>query len=135
VNVFVDTSGIVALLWARDTHHRDAAATWKALVAKRARFVTTDLILAEAVALTRARAGYELSVQARDRLTGPPFDLVYADEDLVREAFRLYRKYSDHELSLCDCVSFAVMRARRMTHAFAYDSDFEAVGFVRCAEG
>ena len=47
------------------------------------------------------------------------------------EAWRLYRRYRDHVLSLCDCASFAVMRRRRIQTAFAYDDDFDAVGFSR----
>lgn len=131
MKVLVDTSAIVALLSAADAHHEEAAAAWKGLIERRARLLTTDLVLAEAVIVVRARAGFELSVQAGERLLRDPFELVWVDRSLLDEAWRLYRRYSDHLLSLCDCVSFALMRRQGISMAFAYDADFEALGFAR----
>ena len=127
--LFVDTSAVVALLSAADEHHAEAVAVWKGIVAEGARLVTTDLVLAEAVVVVRARAGFDLSVRAGERLLADPFEIVWVDRALLDAAWRLYRRYRDHDLSLCDCVSFAVMRRRKIDAAFAYDRDFEAVGF------
>lgn len=135
MTVFVDTSAVVALLSAHDGRHAEAVAVWKDLLERRARLVTTDLVLAEAVVVLRVRAGFELSVQAGERLLADPFEVVWADRPLMDEAWRLYRKYRDHELSLCDCVSFAVMRRHRIETAFAFDDDFDAVGFSRLRAG
>ena len=129
MTVFVDTSAIVALLSAADDHHAVATATWRRLVRERARIATTDLVLAEAVIVARVRAGFDLSVQVGERLLAEPFEIIWNDPKLLDEAWKLYRRYRDHILSLCDCVSFAVMRRRRIEMAFAYDQDFEAVGF------
>ena len=131
MSFFVDTSAMVALLSAGDAHHVEAVSVWKRLVEERARLVTTDLVIAETVGVVRARAGFETSVQAGERLLADPFETVWADRALFDDAWRLYRRYRDHRLSLCDCVSFAVMRRRRIHIAFAYDDDFEAVGFAR----
>jgi predicted nucleic acid-binding protein len=129
VTVFVDTSAIVALLSATDDHHTEAVEAWRGLVRQRARLVTTDLVLAEAVVVARVRAGFDASVQVGERLLAEPFEIVWSDRALVDEAWKLYRRYRDHVLSLCDCVSFAVMRRGRIQTAFAYDDDFDAVGF------
>lgn len=131
MTVFVDTSAIVALIWARDANHAEAVDTWKGMLAGGFRLCTTDLVLAETVVVARSRAGYDLSVRAGERLLVPPFELVWADRPLFDEAWTLYRRYREHTLSLCDCVSFALMRRRRMKLAFAFDDDFERVGFIR----
>lgn len=131
MRVFVDTSGIVALLSRSDARHAEAVGAWRRLVAAHARLVTTDLVLAEAVIVARSRAGFAVSVHAGERLLADPFEMVWVDRPLMDEAWRLYRRYQDHVLSLCDCVSFAVMRRHRIATAFAYDDDFEALGFSR----
>ena len=131
MTVFVDTSAIVALLSATDAHHEPAVGAWKGLLRERARVVTTDLVIAEAVVVARARAGFDVSVQVGERILADPFEIVWIDRPLLDEAWRLYRRYRDHVLSLCDCASFAVMRRRRIQTAFAYDDDFDAVGFSR----
>lgn len=129
MTVFVDTSAIVALLSATDDHHAVAVDAWKGLLQEHARLVTTDLVLAEAVIVARVRAGFDLSVQVGERILADPFEMVWIDRTLLDEAWKLYRRYRDHVLSLCDCVSFAVMRRRQIQTAFAFDDDFDAVGF------
>ena len=132
MTVFIDTSAIHdLLLWARDANHAAAVATWQALLDSGARPLTTDLVLAETVVLTRVRAGFDLSVKAGERLRAPPFEMVWADRAIVDEAWRIYKSYRDHELSLCDCVSFAVMKRRKIDAAFEFDRDFAALGFRR----
>lgn len=128
--VFVDTSAIVALMSAADARHAGAVAQWHRLATERARLVTTDLVLAETVVTARARAGFDVSVRAGERLMADPFEMVWVDRAMMDEAWRLYRRYRDQDLSLCDCVSFATMHRRRITLAFAYDDDFAAVGFA-----
>lgn len=129
MRVFVDTSGVLALIWPKDRRHADAVAAWGRLRAREAQLITTDWVIAEAVTLARARASFDLSALMAERLLSPAFELEWVDRRLLTEALDLYRKYRDHVLSLCDCVSFAVMKRRKLTTAFAYDEDFRRVGF------
>jgi len=131
VTVFVDTSAIVALLSRADANHGDAVVVWKALLAQGARLLTTDLVMAETVVVVRARAGFPVSVQAGEQLLRPPFEIAWVDRPLLEDGWSLYRRYRDRVLSLCDCVSFALMKRRRVETAFTCDRDFEAVGFSR----
>lgn len=57
-----------------------------------------------------------------------------------RDAFNIYQrlvttdlvlaKYADHDLSLTDAVSFAVMQDLRLTEAFGFDRHFTVAGFL-----
>lgn len=129
MKVFVDTSAIVALLWASDSNHLAAKTAWKKLLARRAAFVTTDLVVAESVALARSRAGFDIAREVWTSLMSEAFDVVWMDEELLADAKRIFEKYADHELSLCDCASAATMRRRKIRLAFAFDRDFETLGF------
>ena len=129
MRVFVDTSAIVALLWASDSNHSIAKEIWKQLLSRRARLVTTELVLAESVALARSRAGFEIAREVWTSLTSEAFVLEWANEETLADAKRVFEKYSDHELSLCDCVSAATMKKSRIRTAFAFDRDFEILGF------
>lgn len=128
--ILVDTSGLVALFDARDANHEDAKAAWTRVRESREPRVLTDLVIAETVTVLRRHVGFAEALRAGERLySGTVAEIVFADEDLHSRGWELFRKFHDHELSVADCVSFALMRERRITRAFTFDSDFEAVGF------
>lgn len=62
-------------------------------------------------------------------LMSEAFEVIWMDEDLLADAKRIFEKYADHELSLRDCASAATIRARKIRLAFAFDRDFETLGF------
>ena len=62
---------------------------------------------------------------ARDRR------IVWVDEDVTSAAVhRWLRRYRDRTLSLTDAVSFEVMQREGLREAFAFDEDFQRVGFT-----
>ncbi len=42
----------------------------------------------------------------------------------VREAWQIFRKYSDKGWSFTDCTSHAVMKRLRISHIFSFDKHF-----------
>jgi len=60
-----------------------------------------------------------------------PSVIVWVDEDVTNAAVdRWLRRYRDRILSLTDAVSFEVMQREGLQDAFAFDEDFERVGFT-----
>ena len=53
------------------------------------------------------------------------------DPSIEKDAWTLLRRFGDQAFSFVDGTSFALMKKRRMTHAFALDRHFGATGFVR----
>jgi predicted nucleic acid-binding protein len=130
-SVFVDTSGWLAAVSSRERHHAEAGAAYDELVGRRARLVTTNLVLAEMHILT---------VRAQDAAAGCALlDAIYADplytivtvtRELESDATdRWLRPYRDHRFSLADAVSFEVMRRERIEEALALDHHFEVAGY------
>ena len=56
--------------------------------------------------------------------------IVWITEDLHDQARTAFLRESRRGLSLVDCLSFSVMRAERIRHAFAFDPDFDEQGFL-----
>jgi len=54
---------------------------------------------------------------------------IYSDHALESEAESILRRYDDQDFSLADAVSFAVMRVRGISQAFAFDRHFLVVGY------
>jgi predicted nucleic acid-binding protein len=57
--------------------------------------------------------------------------IVTVDDELVSAAVaRWIRGYADQSFSLCDAISFEVMRRERITQALTYDRHFSVAGFT-----
>lgn len=122
----------MALIHARDQRHAHARRTWAALLRARREVVTTSLVLAESHGLIAKRLGVEAGLVFLDAFATPrDRRIVWAEEELATAAVeRWLRRYRDRLLSLTDAVSFEVMRREGLRDAFAYDQDFERVGFT-----
>lgn len=131
--VFLDTAGWFAALSPKDQHHGPASAYYRAaLGAGDARFVTTNLVVAEMHVLLTRRAGAEVGIAFLDHLyMDPAHDVVFVTREIEREASdRWLRPFADHPFSLTDAVSFEVMRAEGLKTAFTFDQHFAVAGYA-----
>ncbi|MCC5663257.1 hypothetical protein LC653_04750 [Nostoc sp. CHAB 5784] len=64
-------------------------------------------------------------------LENPDIETVWINELLHREAVKLLMARQDKTYSLCDAVSFVLMRQRSVTEALTTDHHFEQEGFRR----
>lgn len=56
--------------------------------------------------------------------------MVHLTPELFESAFSLYRRHTDKQWGLVDCVSFIVMGRMGLTTALAFDQHFVQAGFV-----
>ncbi len=128
MKLLADTSALLALVLADDSHHEAA----KRFVRKnpQARFVMTELILNEVVTRVRTRADAARAVAfADDVLRSRRYDVVFVDAELLRGALAQMRRLADKRLSLTDCASFELMERLGLDGAFTFDRDFRDCGY------
>ena len=128
---FADTSGLLALAHRRDQYHGRAAVFARSFLRSGGRFVSTPLVAAEVHGLLLYRLGADPARAALEALLADSaFDWVPVDTVLIGTAVGGWlQKYRDQALTLCDAVSFEVMRRARLENAFAFDRHFEVAGF------
>lgn len=125
--MLLDTSGLFCLLHRGESIHGQACAEYR-----RATFrLTHGFILAEFIALANARRIPRFPVLAflEDLLANSDIETVWVGEELTNEAISLLKKRQDKTYSLCDAVSFVLMRQRDITEALTTDRHFEQEGF------
>ena len=125
--IFVDTVYWLALINPSDTWHSKAKA-WATELTEP--LVTTDAILTEvADALCRAdRRRWAVSA-IRSVKADPGITSVPGSVELFSRGFELYAGRGDKDWSLTDCISFTVMRDRRIDRALTADAHFLQAGF------
>lgn len=128
MKLLADTSALLALVLRDDRNHEAAVAFVREHPG--ARFVLTELILAEVATRVRARAGAARAVEvARSLLDSRRYEVLLADTALVSEAIARMGRFADQRLSLADCASFALMDRLAIESAFAFDHDFRNCGY------
>ncbi len=95
--------------------------------------LTHSYVLAELVALSLARGLPRLLTLAFVKaLVGhPAVEVVWVEARLNDEAIRLLEARPDKDYSLCDAVSFVLMKQRGLREALTTDHHFEQEGFAR----
>ena len=125
---FVDTSGFYAVHDSFDPHHDAASGVWRSLIQSGSPLLTTSFVVSETVALLQNRLGLSVARRFVDDAL-PIVEVIWIDEPLFRSAVQSWTTAARRTLSLVDCTSFAVMRARGLRAAFAFDSHFLEQGF------
>ncbi len=130
MKIFIDTSALVALSNKKDIYHRDSIKKWDILLKASANLYITNYIFSETITLLRMRAGYHISVEAGDSLISSKFlNIIYVNKAQELNAWRLYKKFLDKDLSFVDCISFSVMEELSIKKAFTFDEHFLQVGY------
>lgn len=127
--MLLDTSGLLCLHHKSEPFHDQAGVLYKQAGVR----LTHSYVLAEFVALATARRLPRLPALTymTDLLENPDIETLWVDEALHREALTLLLARQDKTYSLCDAVSFVLMRQRAITDALTTDRHFEQEGFRR----
>jgi predicted nucleic acid-binding protein len=128
--VLLDTSGLLCYLHQDELQHQKAV---QLLNSTTSRLLTHSYVLAELIALALVRRFPRPAVIAfaSDLLDSPDIETVWITEQVHREAMQLLVERPDKTYSLCDAVSFVLMRQRGITEALTTDRHFEQEGFGR----
>lgn len=131
--MLLDTSGLVCCFDADERRHAQAVQFYDAASLR----LTHNYVLAEFVALAEARRlSREKSLAfATDVLRDPQIEAVWVDQTIHDEAMHLLDSHIDKRYSLCDAVSFVLMRQRGLIDALTTDHHFEQAGFHRLLPG
>lgn len=126
--VFGDTAYFLALLNREDAWHAKAqSVTAKGGFA----IVTTAWVMTELADAYSSVSHREAFLRFYRFLQGDPrTELIPASAELFDKGIELYACRLDKEWSLTDCISFVVMRDRRISEALTADHHFEQAGFV-----
>lgn len=126
MKVFADTSFFLALIEPEDEAHE------RALAVSRGGFtevLVTEFVIVElgaALSKPHERGDFLALYHVIER---PPYRIISASSDLVRQGIALFESRPDKAWSLTDCISFEVMSAHAIVDALTTDHHFHQAGF------
>ena len=127
--LLLDTSGLLCYVHRAESQHQQAVQ----ILDTASHSLTHSYVLAEFVALALIRRFSRLATLTfvSDLLENPDIEVVWVDELLHRKAVELLMARQDKTYSLCDAVSFVLMRQHGIIEALTTDRHFEQEGFQR----
>ena len=131
--IFVDTAGWGHLVDPTQEYHSLATKVYRGGRQRGHRFVTTNYVIAELVALLTSplRVPRSSVIAFIEHLKmSPHIVIVHIDATLDEQAWQLLTERPDKEWSLVDCSSFVVMQQRGTVEALTTDHNFEQAGYV-----
>lgn len=126
--IFVDTSGLYALLDKIDRNHTAANQLWRSLAQRNETMLTSNYVLLESHALIQSRLGMAALLDFYDRVV-PLLTIQWIDKGTHEDALKTLVNIDRRKLSLVDCTSFVLMHQNKLQEAFAFDSHFDEQGF------
>ena len=125
---FADTSFLVAFLNSEDECHELA---YGYMADEAARFVSTWWVLAElGNYLAKGRNRRLFAPLVRQLAKDQRWTVVPLAQKQFDRGMELYERRPDKDWSLTDCVSFVVMKDKKLTEALTADHHFEQAGFA-----
>lgn len=128
MNIFIDTSGFLAVLDKDDASHAKVKNAWVDMLSSDDLLVTTNYVLVETFALVQNRLGLAATKVFQEDIV-PVLQTEWIDKTLHSAAVGIMLSASRRKLSLVDCVSFETMRLLGITTAFTLDKHFREQGF------
>jgi len=127
--MLIDSSGFLCLYERKETFHKKAVEFYDSATLR----LTTSYILAEYTALAQIRKipREQIIVFSQNILNDEEIEIVWIDEELHIKAVELIKERRDKNYSLCDAVSFIIMRQRGIAESLTTDKHFEQEGFIR----
>jgi len=132
MNIFVDTSGLFALLVRNDYMHIRAKENFAYFARQRLQLVTSSFVLVETIALLQRRIGLAAVHDFYAKII-PLIEILWVDDKWHTRAQQRLYALNNRDISFVDCLSFEIMDSLEIECVFTFDRHFEENGFTIAA--
>ncbi|MFH1798692.1 MAG: PIN domain-containing protein [Candidatus Omnitrophota bacterium] len=128
-NVFVDTSGWVALFVRNDINNEKSVRLYNEIKRGKIQIYTSDYVVDETITTIMVRGSHRESVLAGTAiLESKIVKIVNVFPDYFQRAWECYQKYRDKQFSFTDVSCFCIMEDIGIDMAFSFDKGFRQAG-------
>lgn len=128
--VFADTAALIALGDRGDNFHHQAIAVRDELRKYRRNFVTTDAVILELASYFSQSDNRRIAIALIEAINqSKKWKNIPTERLLIKRGFERYKKMSDKNWSMVDCISMIVAEDFGITDIFTSDHHFEQAGF------
>lgn len=128
--IFIDTGAFLARYIKADQFHKKANELWLKIEKKENKCFTSNFVLDELATLLFRRTGAEFAESKIQNIyASTRLEILRPSKEDEMEAIALMKKYSEHQISFTDCISFSLMKKNKLNIAFSFDEHFTYPNF------
>ncbi len=129
--IFIDTGAFISRYLCADQFHEKSLAKWEEVQARHYKCFTSNFVLDETFTLLGRWADNEFACQKAEMIyTSNAIDVLRPDHEDELLALEYMLKYADQKISFTDCISFVLMKKKKIKRVFTCDRHFELPGFT-----
>jgi len=128
--IYIDTGAFIARYLAGDQYHLEAVSLWHEIKTVQESCFTSNFVLDETLTLLGRRAGYGFAAERAENIYASKLITILRptrQEEI--KAIEFLRKYADQAVSFTDCISFVLMKNKKIRKVFSFDRHFQFAGF------
>ena len=129
MNIFIDTSALLAILNETDQVHQPAKQAWIEILSSEEGIFSSNYVIVETTALLQHRFGIE-ALRLFESSIQPVIKIIWVDEQIHKLGMGILMAANRRNLSLVDCTSFEIMKQARLVNVFTFDPHFSEQGFT-----
>lgn len=128
--IFIDTVAFLARYVVQDQYFKQAASVWKQIEKDKTLCITSNFVIDETLTLLGRKAGYAFAAEKGAIIYATSrFEILRPTEEDEKAGLDFFRKYADQSISFTDCISFVLMKKRKISRIFSFDHHFHLAGF------
>jgi predicted nucleic acid-binding protein len=133
--IIVDADAIVSQAFIDDSNHEKTMQLGKKLHAHGARLLFPSTTIVEAVTtLQRKLSNPQLAESTLALLTNPSIITEVVDQDILREAKKLFDPQGSKKNTFFDCIVATLAKTQNADAIFSYDKWYKKLGFTLVSE-
>ncbi len=129
--IFVNSSGWLALYNPNDPHYNAAVQLWDDLRGQPVRLVTTDYVLDQVYTVLKVFGSLDAAQAVHDLISSSSLiRLFMVDSVIFDRAWRVFLNDEQPHWTFTDCINYSVIQYLGVTEVFTFDPSFSAPGLV-----
>jgi uncharacterized protein len=135
-NIFVNSSGWLALYNPRDPNHEAAQQLWAYLRDQSVRFVITDYVIDQVYTALKMFGSLHAAQAFHDVLRNSQLVKFFMTDTVIFDrAWRVFVEDDHPQWTFTDCVNFAVIQYLGISEVFTFDANFSDPGLAIIPSG
>lgn len=123
--IYIDASAYLSLAIPHDFNRKKALILSELVFQKGNELITSQAILGEVLTVCSQKHNRRAAIDFIKDIVKSGTKIIFEEEELIKNAFKIFQSIKDKDISWVDCYSFAIIEHYKIERVFTFDKDFK----------